>query len=118
MSENTNRKPNPEIRELLQITSNIVCAVDGVSSLADTLTDTLKNLSGLSGQTHGIRIAENDNELELDIHLNVCYPTKIPDLAWEIQSVVKKELEKRTGFTVGKIDIHVQGVEMKQEGES
>jgi uncharacterized alkaline shock family protein YloU len=116
MSENTNE--SIDIKDLLRLTGDTVCAIEGVSSLADTLTDTLKNLSGMSGQTHGIRISEDDGELSLDIHLNVFYHTEIPDLAWDIQSAVKQALESKTGYKVAKVDIHVQGVEMKEEGEA
>lgn len=115
MSENTNHKQAIDIRELLLLTGETVCSVEGVSSLADTLTDTLKNLSGMTGQTHGIRISESDGELSMDIYINVYHHTKIPDLAWDIQSAVKEALENKTGYKVTKIDIHVQGVERKEK---
>ena len=46
----------------------------------------------------------------MDIYINVDYETKIPDLAWNVQSSVKKTAEKVTGLTVKHVNIHVLGV--------
>lgn len=53
--------------------------------------------------------------ISLDIYVIVEYGVRIPQLAWEIQSCVKKEIESITDEKVKEVNIHVQGVDLPGE---
>ena len=53
----------------------------------------------------------------LDVHIEVPYGCLIPDLAYQIQSKIAEECEKRLGAKLGKINISVDGVFFRTAGE-
>lgn len=96
-----------------------VSRIPGVCELAGGLTENLsKNILGIDHSGKGIRLSKNDDGLILDIYVIVEYKVKIPQLAWEIQSIVKKEIESITDLKVLEVNIHVQGVNLPGEGET
>lgn len=93
--------------------------VSGVYELAGGLTENLsKNILGIDPSGKGVKLSRNDDGLVLDIYIIVEYMTKIPQLAWEIQGIVKKEIEAITDLTVLAVNIHVQGVHLPGEEET
>ena len=96
-----------------------VTGVKGVYALTGGLTDSLsKNILGIEPGGKGIKLSRDDDKLSLDVYVIVEYKVKIPQLAWEIQSTVKKELEAITDLTVKEVNIHVQGVHLPGEESS
>lgn len=98
--------------------------VPGVSHLiADNLTNNLtKKILGKEKLNEGIVLSKLPEGLGIDIHLNVEFEAKIPDLAWEVQNSVKETVEKVTGLKVQQVNIHIQGVNLPksiaQEGQT
>lgn len=99
-----------------------VCAVNatlktpGVYAMAGGLTDTIsENILGIEAISKGIRVSQDDHSLEIDVHVIASYGAKIPQMAWDIQENVKKEINTMTGKTVSAVNIHVQGVETDDE---
>ena len=66
----------------------------------------------------GIKISQSDEGITIDIYVIVEYGVKIPAVAWDIQENVKKEVEDITDFPVKAVNIHVQGVRLKGEGNA
>ena len=67
------------------------------------------NFLGKKG-AQGIKVDISGKEIMLDVYITVDYGTKIPDIAWEIQDRVKKELENMTGMIVTTVNVHIQGI--------
>jgi uncharacterized alkaline shock family protein YloU len=73
--------------------------------------------------TEGVRISLDENagtsEITVDVYVMVKYGLRIPDLAWDVQECVKKQLEDLTGYVVKAINVNVQGIyfadELKEE---
>ena len=59
-----------------------------------------------------ISITEEDNrsQISVDAFVLVRYGLRIPDVAWDLQEFLKKELESSTGYEVKAVNIYVQGV--------
>ena len=96
--------------------AGVTLAIDGVHELTGGLTDSIsKNILGKESSGKGVRLTRNDEGLILDIYIIVEYKVKIPQLAWEIQGTVKREVESKTGLTVLEVNIHVQGVNLPGE---
>ena len=52
----------------------------------------------------------NNKEAKIDVNIIVEYGARIPEVAFEIQSRVKKSVENMTGLKVLEVNVHVQGV--------
>ena len=103
MEENINLSISEEV--IATIAEKVVLNVAGVYSLSGGL-----NVLGKKIGTQGIKVDIAKNDVELDVYIIVNYGVKIPDIAWEIQDKVKKELENMTGMTVVTVNVHIQGI--------
>lgn len=63
----------------------------------------------------GIKVELNDGKAKIDVNINVDYGMRIPDIAFEIQSKLKKQVEDMTGFLVNEVNVHVQGIRDPKE---
>ena len=101
-----------------------VCAVNatlktkGVAGLAGGLGNVLsKNLLGKELISKGIKVSQESDGIQIDVHIIVKYQVNIPAVAWDIQENVKNEVQSMTGQHVKAVSIHVQGVEIPTEGD-
>ena len=65
----------------------------------------------------GIVIDADEKEVRIDVNIIVEYGSRIPDVAYEIQTRVKKSVENMTGLKVSEVNVHVQGVKTEKEVE-
>lgn len=72
-------------------------------------------LSGKKNLSKGIKVDINGKEAKIDVNIIVEYGVRIPDVAFEIQNRVKKAIETMTGLKVLSVNVHVQGVSMRDE---
>ena len=96
--------------------ASVALGIDGVHELTGGLTDSIsKNILGKESSGKGVKLTRNEEGLILDIYAIVEYKVKIPQLAWEIQGTVKREIEAKTDLSVLEVNIHVQGVKVPGE---
>jgi uncharacterized alkaline shock family protein YloU len=96
--------------------ASVTLGIDGVHELTGGLTDSIsKNILGKESSGKGVKLTRSDEGLILDIYVIVEYKVKIPQLAWEIQGTVKREVEAKTDLSVLEVNIHVQGVNLPGE---
>ncbi|TDP58531.1 Asp23/Gls24 family envelope stress response protein [Aminicella lysinilytica] len=105
----------PTEEELMNIAVKAATSVDGVSGMGVTLTNTLKSIPVIGTPVKGVKFSVVDEKLVVDLYIKVIYKVKIPQLAWDIQSTVKKALEEVIGSKIKEINIHVQGVDLPEE---
>ncbi len=105
-----------------------VSEVEGVYSMAGGLSGISEVFGGKKNLSKGIKVDVGEKETKIDVNIIVEYGVRIPDVAFEIQSRVKKAVETMTGLKVAGVNIHVQGIktnvqdnkekeENKKEGE-
>lgn len=92
---------------LVSIASNVAGRVDGVASLAGE--------PGLFFRKYrkknsGIQLFIENNSVIMDIYIYAFSEYNIPDVAFNIQQGVKKEIESVTMFKVKAINVKVVGV--------
>jgi len=88
----------------------------GVAALSGGFSDNFsKNIFGKDPLCKGIKVAQNEEGINIDIYIIVEYGVKIPEVAWDIQENVKKEVELMTDAVVRAVNIHVQGVHFTEE---
>lgn len=126
--ENQNKEEIIEIEEKndsgVEISDEVVAVISGIAvsdvqgvagmakSFAGGITEAL---SGKKNLAKGIKVEVGDGEAKIDVNIIVEYGTRIPDVAFEIQSRVKKSVKEMTGLEVAAVNVHVQGVQTPQE---
>ena len=67
-------------------------------------------LSGKKNLAKGIKVIVTEKDAKIDVNIIVEYGLRIPEIAFEIQTKVKKAVETMTGLKVTEVNVHVQGV--------
>ena len=96
------------IRLIAGITFKDVLGVVGINGNSIAPSDH-KNL------THGIKTELAGNLVTISLQIWVEYGFNIPDVALQIQTVVKKTVEEMTGLTVVAVNVTVEGVSFIKE---
>lgn len=71
-------------------------------------------LSGKKNLSKGIKAEIEGNDAKIDVNIIVNYGVRIPDVAFDIQTKVKKSVENMTGLNVEEVNVHVQGVNVEK----
>ena len=88
-----------------------VSEIPGVANMAGGFAGGITEvLSGKKNLAKGIKVDVGEKETKIDVNIIVEYGTRIPDVAYEIQTKVKKAVETMTGLKVVEVNVHVQGV--------
>lgn len=96
--------------------ASVALGIDGVHALTGGLTDSIsKSILGKESTGKGIKLTHSEEGLIFDVYVIVEYKVKIPQLAWEIQGTIKREIEAKTEQSVLEVNIHVQGVNLPGE---
>jgi len=78
--------------------------------------DTIENEIEEASRT--IKVEIKDNKPLIKLNIIIKYGVRIPDIAWDIQSRVKKGLAKKLGIETNEIDIHIQGIQFPKKTQS
>jgi len=92
------------------IASMAASGIKGVTSMNTSLSAGVAELFGKKNVAKGVKVEVNENNAVIDLFIIVEYGAKIPDVAWNVQSKVKAEVESMTGLNVTDVNIHVEGV--------
>ena len=93
-----------------------VSEVPGVASMSGGFAGGISEvLSGKKNLSKGIKVDADEKSAKIDVNIIVEYGARIPDVAFEIQTRVKKSVENMTGLKVAEVNVHVQGVKTEKE---
>ncbi len=95
--------------------SEVPGVVDTAGGFAGGITEVL---SGKKKLSKGIKVEVGEKDTKIDVNIIVEYGTRIPDIAFEIQSRVKKAVKEMTGLDVIAVNVHVQGVKTSIDQET
>lgn len=88
-----------------------VSEVPGVAGMAGGFAGGISEVfSGKKNLAKGIKVEIEEKSAKIDVNIIVEYGSRIPDVAFEIQTRVKKAVESMTGLNVEEVNVHVQGV--------
>jgi len=100
------------------IAGKAVSEVEGISSMSGGFAGGITEvLSGKKNLAKGIRVESEGKNVKIAVNIIVEYGTRIPDVAFEIQNRVKKNVETMTGLKVVEVNVHVQGIHTEDEPE-
>ncbi len=92
-----------------------VSDVPGVFAMAGGFAGGIQEvLSGKKNLSKGIKAEIEGNDAKIDVNIIVNYGVRIPDVAFDIQTKVKKSVENMTGLNVEEVNVHVQGVNVEK----
>ncbi|MFD2655278.1 Asp23/Gls24 family envelope stress response protein [Gracilibacillus thailandensis] len=63
----------------------------------------------------GVVVRQDEENVHIDMYIIVSYGTKISEVAHNVQSQVKYNLEKTLGLKIKSINIYIQGVRVIQD---
>ena len=108
MSDNTENTELEVIDE--NMTDMTVSEVPGVYAMAGGF-----SLGGKKNLTKGIKVEAGEKNTKIDVNIIVDYGVRIPEVAFEIQTRVKKSVEAMTGLKVLEVNVHIQGVHPRSD---
>ncbi len=92
-----------------------VADIPGVAEMAGGFAGGIQEvLSGKKNFSKGIKADIDGNDVKIDVNIIVNYGVRIPDVAFDIQTKVKKSVENMTGLNVEEVNVHVQGVNVEK----
>ena len=95
-----------------------VSEVPGVASMAGGFAGGISEVfSGKKNMAKGIKVEVEGKKAKIDVNIIVEYGSRIPDVAYEIQTRAKKAVESMTGLQVEEVNVHVQGVDTQSANE-
>ncbi len=110
ISENDSLKISDNV--VSDIAGIAILEIPGVAGMAGKITEVF---SGKSNLSKGIKVDVGEKDARIDVNIIVEYGVRIPDIAFEIQTKVKKSVESQTGLKVLAVNVNVQGVNFKKE---
>ncbi len=124
--ENTKTKGiklEDQIQDDLEISPEVVATIAGVAISevigANRITGFFDNLAEAfktkNKEGKGIKVDIKENKCKIDANIIVDFGSRIPEVAFEIQTRVKKSVEAMTGLEVREVNVHVQGINMDVE---
>ena len=101
--------------KLFELIEKEVLSFDEVSRFADaSLTENIQAAFGRELINPGIRISSDDDSLTIQLEIIVYFGVNIPQLCYDIQTDVKKNIESVTGLTIKAVNIEVIGIDERQ----
>lgn len=91
--------------------------VSGVAGMSGGIAGGIGEMLGRKNLSKGVKVQVGETETAIDLYIVVEYGAKIPEVAWDIQEVVKREVEAMTGLDVSEVNINVQGVNIEKESK-
>jgi len=102
--------------EVVSIISGLAATeVKGVAGMSGGVVDGFAELLKKKNLSKGVKVEVGEKQAAIDLFIIIEYGAKIPDTAYMVQENVKRAVESMTGLEVVEVNVHIQGVEFKQE---
>ena len=76
--------------------------------------DGITEILGKENYSKGIIVKKDDGKLVIDLYIIVMYGAKISEIANNVQSSVKYQIEKTLGVKVDEVNIFIQGIKVNK----
>ena len=76
--------------------------------------DGITEILGKDNYSKGIKVKKDEGKLIIDLYIIVMYGTKISEIANNVQSSVKYQIEKTLGVKVDEVNIFIQGIKVNK----
>lgn len=104
-------------RAIASIASEAVLSCYGVVGMAPaSLGDGIAEILQVDNYHRGVEVDNVDGEIVVDLYVVVEYGTRISEVANNVMESVKFSMERALGMPVARVNVHVQGLRVSQEG--
>jgi uncharacterized alkaline shock family protein YloU len=112
--------PNETIENLVKINlTDVKGLVGSKKTIIKEITDILRGkIDNEDRNRRNIKVEVKKDGIFIDLFIVLKYGVRIPDIAWEIQNKIKKELKKQIEAENIEINIHVQGIQFSKKMQS
>ena len=102
--------------EVVKIIAGLAATeVKGVAGMSGGVVDGFAELLKKKNLSKGVKVEVGEKQAAVDLFIVIEYGARIPDTAYVVQENVKRAIESMTGLEVVEVNVHIQGVEFKQE---
>lgn len=109
----------------INISEDVICSiaaaavhgVDGVAGFASSFGKELAEFLGKKGQSKGLKISIEGDNLQVDAFVLLKYGVVIKDEAKAVQTAIASEIEAMAGITVTVVNVHVCGITFEKSGK-
>ena len=112
--------PKETIENLVKINLvDVKGLVGSKKTIIKEITDILRGkIDNEDRNRRNIKVEVKKDGIFIDLFIVLKYGVRIPDIAWEIQNKIKKELKKQIEAENIEINIHVQGIQFSKKMQS
>ena len=112
--------PNETIENLVKINlTDVKGLVGSKKTIIKEITDILRGkIDNEDRNRRNIKVEVKKDGIFIDLFIVLKYGVRIPDIAWEIQNKIKRELKKQIEAENIEINIHVQGIQFSKKMQS
>ena len=102
--------------DLVELVERDIMSFDSVSRFPDPgFSENIQKAIGMDVHNPGVKVSEDDGVLTISCEIIVYFGVNIPQLCYDIQSKVKRDIEDQTEFTVKAVNIRVEGLDKKEK---
>jgi len=108
---------NSSMEEILALIVPLVVLIFlGIIGMAskNQVKDGITEILRKENYAKGIKVKKDEDKLVIDLYIIVMYGTKISEIANNVQSSVKYQIEKTLGVKVDEINIYIQGIKVNK----
>ncbi len=101
--------------DLVELVERDIMSFDEVSRFPDPgFSENIQKVMGMDVQNPGIKVNEDDGVLTISCEIIVYFGVNIPQLCYDIQTRVKKDIEENAGVSVKAVNIRVEGIDKRE----
>ena len=101
--------------DIIDLIEKDIIAFDAVSRFPDLgFSENIQKAIGMDVHNSGIKIREDDGALTINCDIIVYFGVNIPQLCYDIQSKIKRDIEEKTDYSVKAVNIRVEGLDKKE----
>ena len=97
------------------IASIATMEVEGVAGMSGGIAGGIAEILGRKNLSKGVKVEVGEKEAAIDVYVIIEYGSRIPEVSWNVQEKVKKQVETMTGLNVIEVNIHIQGINFEKE---
>ena len=102
--------------EVVRIIAGIAASeVKGIVGMSGGVADGFAELLMKKNLAKGVKVEVGERQVAVDLFVVMEYGSNIPEIACQVQENVKRAIESMTGLEVVEVNVHIQGVEFRNE---
>ena len=102
--------------EVIAVVAGVAASeINGVAGMCTSFTGGLSDFFGKKNYSKGVKVELTEDTVKISVSITVDYGCKIPDVAWEVQEKIKREVENMTSMSVLSVDVYVNGIALPKE---